>query len=280
MQTPDSLEARVVLVTGATDGIGKATAMELARRGARVIIHGRTAASATAAREELTAATGNTRLRAVGADLASLSAVRSLAEAVRAMEPALHVLVNNAGIYMHERVLTADGYEMTFAVNHLAPFLLTRELLGLLTASAPSRIITVSSVAHQRAHYDATNLQAEKRFDAYGAYALSKLANILFTYELADRLSGTGVTATCLHPGVIRTKMLRSGFPTLEGSPVEDGAATSVFLAADPGVAGVTGAYFVACREQKSSPASRDPRVRKELWSLSERLCSPRAEAA
>lgn len=274
MQTPGSLDSRVILITGATDGIGRATARELARAGARVLIHGRTEASAAAAREEIAAATGNTRLGAVGADLSSMAAVRELAARIRREERALHVLLHNAGVYMHERTLTPDGLETTFAVNHLAPFLLTLELLDLLRSSVPARVITVSSVAHQRARFDAGNLQGERRFDAYDAYALSKLANILFTYELAERLSGSGVTATCLHPGVIGTKLLKAGFPDLQGGTVEEGAATSVFLAADPAAASATGAYFIGAKAQKSSPASRDPKLRRELWTISERLCA------
>ena len=185
----------------------------------------------------------------------------------------LHVLINNAGVSMTERVLTEDGMEMTFAVNYLAPFLLTHLLLDLLKKSAPSRIITVSSKAHMRTTLDFDNLQGEKSFNGSHAYALSKLGNILFTFELAGRLSGSGVTANCLHPGVIDTKMMRQGFSYPHGADVEKGAETPVYLATSPDVASMTGQYFEDKRPAPTSPLSHDIPLRKKFWAVSEQLC-------
>jgi len=216
-------------------------------------------------------ATGNQHIDLFIADLSRIDQVRKLAADVKAKYSHLHVLINNAGIYMNERVLTPDGLEMTFAVNHLAPFILTHDLLDLLKHSAPSRLITVSSVAHQRGRLDAQNLQGERKFSPYVAYSLSKLANILFTVEIAERLAGTGITANCLHPGVINTKLLRDGF-SIEGGSPEEGAETSVYLATSPAVEEVTGKYFVKKREVRLSSHAVDRRDRHELWRISEKL--------
>lgn len=266
------MEGRIVLITGATDGIGRETAAVLAGLGATVIVHGRTADRCAAAREQILRRHPHARVETEAADLAAQEEVRALAGRIIARFPALHVLINNAGVYMRRRVLSPEGIEMTFAVNHLAPFLLTTLLLDLLRRSAPARIITVSSIAHTRAKPDFSDPGAERRYDAYDAYALSKLANILFTVELAARLNGSRVTSNCLHPGVVATKLLRAGFPGVEGSALAEGAATAVHLASAPETAGVTGRYFVNSREQRSSGDSTDPRFRRELWAVSERL--------
>ncbi len=264
--------APTVLITGATDGIGKETATALARMGATVILHGRSPERCEAARRQVLAAVPHARLETAAADLSSFAAVRTMAREILDRIPALQVLVNNAGVYMTRRTLSADGIEMTFAVNHLSHFLLTGLLLDLLRTSGPARIITVSSIAHTRGTIDPAFLAGEKPFDGYAAYALSKLANILFTVELAGRLNGAGVTANCLHPGVIGTKLLQTGFPAVEGGAASDGAATPVYLATSPDVAGISGKYFVRNKEQRSSGDSTDPRIRRELWAMSERL--------
>ncbi len=212
------MKDRVVLVTGSTDGIGRETALELARLGAEVIVHGRSAEKASAVADAIRRDTGNASVAFLSADLSDLEQVRAMAAALQSRWSVLHVLINNAGTYMNHRVLTPAGLEVTFTVNHLAPFLLTTLLLDLLKKSAPSRVINVSSVAHQRGGLDFANLQGEKHYEAYSAYSVSKLANILFTYELAERLNGTGVTANCLHPGVITTKLLQKGFGSTGGS--------------------------------------------------------------
>ena len=190
--------ARWILVTGSTDGIGRQTAVELTRAGHHVLVHGRDAVRVDAAVTQVqAAATGaGADVRGLVADLSSLDEVRSLAAQVRASAPRLDVLINNAGTFCNQRVLTADGFETTFAVNHLAPFLLTNLLTDLLAASAPARVVTVASVAHQSARLDFADLQGAFRYDGYTAYALSKLCNILFTYELADRLGGAGAAQT------------------------------------------------------------------------------------
>jgi NAD(P)-dependent dehydrogenase (short-subunit alcohol dehydrogenase family) len=267
-----SIEGKRVLITGATDGIGKQTALELVRRGASVILHGRDYQRATAAAVDITASTHGARVSTVGADLSRLDRVRTLAAQILKRETRLDVLINNAGVYMTERVLTPDGLETTFAVNHLAHFLLTNLLLDLLKKSAPSRIITVSSAAHRRAQFDPANLQGEKSFDGYWSYALSKLANVLFTMELAGRLEGTGVTATCLHPGSIDTKLSRAGFPASLGGSLVRGAQTSVYLAVSPEVEGINGVYFCDMKPAAPSPLAVDAGVRRQLWETSERL--------
>lgn len=267
-----TMKGRTVLITGATDGIGKATAAALAALGAKVIVHGRKSDRCEEVRRGILKTDPGAQVDIEVADFSSLEEVRGLAGRIKARSPALHVLINNAGVYMTRRVLTVDGVEMTFAVNHLAPFLLTLLLLDLLRQSAPARVITLSSIAHTRGVLDLGNLREEKKFDGYTAYAMSKLANILFTVELAGRLNGSGVTANCLHPGVIQTKLLSEGFPSLDGGTTANGAATSVFLASAPDVAAVSGKYFVNGKEQRSSGDSTDPRLRKELWRVSEQL--------
>ena len=266
------MSGKTVLVTGATDGIGRETALALARLGWSVVVHGRDAGRTAKAVKEIGDEAPGARVDSVVADFASLEAVRGMAGEVRTRFPDLDVLVNNAGLYMKSRHLSHDGHEMTFAVNHLAPFLLTNLLLDLLRRNTPARIVNVSSVAHMRARPDLDDLRADRRFDDYNAYAVSKLANVLFTYELAERLRGTGVTANVLHPGVIPTKLLRTGFGGMSGLTLREGAATSVYLAASPEVEGVSGRYFTACREASSSALSRDPELRRELWRISEIL--------
>ena len=264
------MKDRVVLVTGSTDGIGQRTAHHLARRGATVVLHGRSPERCRAAMKQIRSETGNSRLDFVAADLASLNQVRELADTVQARYDRLHVLINNAGVLMNERTLTEDGFETTFAVNHLAHFLLTIRLQTILVASAPSRVITVSSGTHHGASMAWDDLQGEQRFDGYRAYAQSKLANVLFAYELAERLAGTGVTSNCLHPGVVATKLLRAGWGG--GGNLDEGAATSVYLASALEVEGVTGEYFVAKRIAPSSPAARDRKLQSRLWGVSQTL--------
>jgi retinol dehydrogenase-14 len=205
------------------------------------------------------------------ADFSSLQQVRELAEEIKESEERLDVLVNNAGLYEDSRQITQDGLEMTFQVNHLAPFLLTLLLLDLLFKSTPSRIVNVASTTHQSARVDFENLQGEKYYDGYSAYALSKLGNILFTYELARRLEGKGVTVNSLHPGSINTKLLHAGFSS-GGSNVSYGAQTPVYLATSPEVEGVTGKYFRHERETDSSSLSYDRDLQEKFWKVSEKL--------
>lgn len=262
---------RTVLVTGSTDGIGKETAVKLAETGFRVLVHGRSPERASAAAADVKKRAPGASVEALDADLATRDGVRRLARLVLERTDRLDVLVNNAGVFRTERRATRDGLEETFAVNHLAPFLLTHLLVPLLVRSAPSRVVGVSSIAHQSARPVLSDLQHEKRYDGYSAYALSKLGNVLFTIELARRLDGRGVTANVLHPGVITTKLLREGFG-MGGAPLSSGARTSFYLAASPEVEGVTGRYFVNDKEASPSPVARDERLRKAFWTVSEEL--------
>ena len=274
------MAGRTVLVTGGTGGIGGATATALAARGARVGVVGRDLARVEAAVGRIHAAGGEAD--AFVADLSVQREVRRLAEEVLAAYPRLDVLVNNAGGYWAHRHTKEDGLERTFALNHLAPFLLTNLLLPRLQASAPARVVTVSSGAHMTGRIDFDDLQGERGYGGQRAYGQSKLANVMFTYELARRLEGTGVTATVLHPGVVRTAFAREDSGRLMGlglplarpfmkSP-EKGARTSVFLASSPEVEAVTGQYFVNERPARSSRASYDQAAAARLWDVSSRL--------
>ncbi len=262
---------KTILITGATDGIGFQTALEIARRGHHVLVHGRHFARTEQAARKILLQNTNARVEPVSADFASLTQVRQLAHDVSTKHDRLDVLINNAGVYMARRVLTEDGFETTLQVNHLVHFMLTNLLLDLIKQSAPSRIINVSSGAHTSGRIEFDNLQGERGYDGYRAYAASKLANLLFTYELTERLRGTRVTANCLHPGVIETKLLRAGFNG-GGAKPERGAETPVYLALAPEVENVTGKYFVNTRAADSSPASRDKKLRTHFWQVSEEL--------
>jgi retinol dehydrogenase 12 len=273
------MSGEVCVVTGATSGIGQATAAALARRGAQVVLVGRDRGRAEAAAAELAAA-GGLAPRLEIADLASMGQVRALANRLGALER-IDVLVNNAGLMAGQRRVTADGYDEVFAVNHLAPFLLTNLLLGQLTAAGPARVITVTSDAHAAARLDLGDLQLEHGWEGWRAYASSKLANILFTRELARRLAGSAVTANCAHPGLVRTRFgrevrgpMRIGVTLARPfmlSP-QRGARTIVYLATSPEVAGATGGYYVKSRPREPSPAARDDGTARELWQLSEEL--------
>jgi len=260
-----------VLVTGATDGIGRQTALDCAGQGMRVLVHARSLERGRPVLDELTQRSGSRNLELVVGDLASLAGVRALAGEVQAKADRLDVLVNNAGVFMKERVLTVDGFEATFAVNHLAPFLLTGLLLPLLEAAREARVVTVASMAHEGAALEFDNLQGERRFSGFGAYALSKLANVLFTLELAERLRPTGITANCLHPGVVTTKLLTQGFG-FTGIPVERGSRTVTWLALSGEVRGRTGGYYVDCRPAPVVPQARETGPRVRFWEHTEQL--------
>lgn len=247
------------LVTGATDGIGKQTARALFSKGFRVFVHGRTLAKAEAACNEIGGG------EPAFGDLSRLSEVRGLAERMLRATSTLDVLVNNAGVFVHERSTTEDGFELTMAVNHFAPFVLTHALLPALDAARAARCVHVSSVAHQRGGLDPDDLDAAKGFDGYGAYARSKLANVLFSSAMARR---TKTTHNALHPGVITTKLLKSGFG-MSGAGVETGQKTSVMVATDPALEGVTGKYFSDEREVTPSKLARDTELAERLYAVS-----------
>jgi NAD(P)-dependent dehydrogenase (short-subunit alcohol dehydrogenase family) len=275
-------QPRVCLVTGATTGIGLATAEGLARAGAHVIIGARTRERGEAARDRVAAVTGSDRLEVAVADLSIQAEVRRLATEIAASHPRLDVLVNNAGMVFSERQETADGIERTWGLNHLAPFLLTNLLTDLLVASAPARVVTVASNAHSRATLDLDDPEFARRpFRAFAAYGQSKLANILFTLELAQRLQSRGVTANCLHPGFVRSEFgtrtngwLRVviGIARPFGLTPEQGARTSIYLATSPDVADVTGRYFVNCKPARPRPQATDAEMARRLWDASERM--------
>ena len=267
MNNDKLMEDKMVLITGATDGIGESTARQLAEMGAQVIIHGRDPEKAARVKEDIILATGNKRVDTVIADFIMMANVRALAHEIKEKVNKLDVLINNAGVYMQQYVETPDGFEKTFAVNHLAPFLLTYLLLDLLIESAPARIINVSSSAHGSARVDLENLNAEKKFHGWGAYCLSKLGNVLFTFALARRLEGTGVAVNALHPGAVDTKMLNQ--LGMSGKSVEEGAETPVYLASSPEVAEISGSYFSKKRIAKPSEAARDQALQEKFWQIS-----------
>jgi NAD(P)-dependent dehydrogenase (short-subunit alcohol dehydrogenase family) len=283
------MQGKTVLVTGANQGIGKATAIALAAKGAHVVIVARNADKGRAALAQVRAAApGGAEL--IVADLSSQEQVRRAAAEFKARHDRLDVLVNNAGVYVPERHVTADGLEETFGLNHLGYFLFTKELLDVIQATRQARIVNVSSDAHRGARMRWEDLQFERTpYRGFQAYGQSKLANVLFTYELARRLEGTGVTVNCLHPGVIG-----SGFGQTYGSALsilvkiarpfmlspEEGARTSIYLASSPEVEGVTGKYFSKCKPVKSNAISYDLQSQQKLWSLSEQLVKAHAKAA
>jgi len=258
------------LVTGATSGIGLEAARRLAALGFKVVVHGRSEASALPAAADV-ARYGSAE--PVWGDFADLAQVRTLAEQVASAAPVLDVLVNNAGVFMTERIETRDHHETTFQVNHLAPFLLTNLLLPQVCAAPQGRVVTVSSVAHFRGSPELDDLEHRTRFEGYSAYADSKLHNVLFAQELAERLFCEAATSNALHPGTVATKLLAAGFPHSAGSSLAEGAVGPVYLATSGEVAHVTGAYFVGQRQTHPSPkTTRDPSLRKRLWDISATL--------
>lgn len=262
---------QLILVTGSTDGIGKATATALAAQGAEVILHGRDEKKGKRVQQELAKKTGAGNPDLVIADYARQEEIHSMAADIASRYSRLDVLVNNAGTYLKSREATKDGIELTFAVNFLGPFLLTRLLLPLLRKK--SRIVTVASGAHFDVDRIAwANLPGQHRYDPWGAYALSKLADVTFTYTLARNLEGTEITANCLHPGVVNTRLLRSAFPGYPAITPEEAARTPVWLACSPDVAGLSGRYFEDMHESRSSPLSYDRGVQERLWEMAGEL--------
>lgn len=269
------LDEQTILITGATDGLGRGLADELAGRGATLLLHGRDQQRCRRTVEDVMARSGNRDVHWLRADLASLDEVRGLADQLIAERPSLHTLVNNAGIGTTvpgdgKRMESRDGYELRFAVNYLAGYLLTRRLLALLTQSAPARIVNVSSAG--QAPLDFEDVMLERHYDGVQAYGQSKLAQIMFTVDLAEELGDTGVTAAALHPGTyMPTKMVREAGVT-PVSRLEDGVQATLRLIADPELDGVSGLYFNGTREAEALPQARDPRARRQLRELSDRL--------
>jgi retinol dehydrogenase 14 len=281
---PWDVRDKTILVTGATSGIGLEAAVELARRGAKVVLVGRDAARTEAARTAVVSRSGAAAgaVTSLPCDFSSQASIRALAASFRERHDRLHVLVNNAGGVNKSRTLTVDGIETTFAVNHLGYFLLTNLLLDLLTASAPARVVVVASLGHRRGTMDFDDLGFERGYGIMRAYGRSKLGNVLFANELARRLQGTGVTSNSLHPGGVATNIW-SGAPgwakpliALLVRPflvsAEAGGATIVQLAASPELEGVTGRYFERQREVRPSRAARDAALAARLWDVSARM--------
>ena len=275
------MQGKVCLVTGATSGIGLVTARRLAGQGARVVLVGRNPAKCEAAVAQIRRETGNQETESLLADLSSQQQIRELAQKFRERHARLDVLVNNAGGIWSRRELTVDGIEMTFAVNHLAYFLLTNLLQDTLKVSGTARIVNVASRAHRNATLDFDDLLGERSYGGWKQYCRSKLMNLLFTYELARRLDGTGITANALHPGWVATGFAgNNGWPgrllylaaRLFAIGPEEGARTVVYLASSPEVGGVSGRYYVRECAVSSSPASCDEAAQQRLWLLSQEM--------
>ena len=282
MDNPNGgMGGKTVLVTGGTSGIGKATAVAMAAMGADVVVTGRDPERGGLAVEEIRAESTGGSVELMLADLAVQAEVRRLAEEFRERHDRLNVLVNNAGLVQSERTETPDGIETTLAVNHLAPFLLTNLLLDLLKKSAPSRVVTVSSEAQRWGNINFEDLQSRRNYKGMPVYGMTKLANIMFTYELADRLKGTGVTATCVHPGAVNTR-----FGTSDRGPMtllfrlskpfmrtpEQGADTVIHLASSWEVEGVSGKYYSDRKWIEPQEVALAPDARRKLWEASEEL--------
>lgn len=281
-----SVEGKTCIVTGASTGIGVETALGLAKLGAKVVMTARNRGKGERALEYVRQKSGSDRVELMMVDLASFASIRAFAEEFRKSHERLHVLVNNAGALNYRRLETADGIELTFGVNHLGYFLLTHLLLDLLKSSAPARIVNVASTAHTRASgIDLDELDRKGAYSPMHVYAVSKLANVMFTYELARRLEGTGVTANALHPGVIRSGfglnnegLVRFVFqlfhvlawPFLKSNA--QGATTSLYVATAPELENVSGEYFQESREKASTAASHDVEAQRRLWEISERM--------
>jgi NAD(P)-dependent dehydrogenase (short-subunit alcohol dehydrogenase family) len=278
-----NMNGKVCLVTGATDGIGKVSARVLAELGAKVIIVGRNPEKSAIVLDELRSISGNENIDLLMADLAVMQEVRDLAEQVISRYDRIDVLLNNAGGYFTKHEITSDGLEMTFALNHMSYFLLTNKLMELLKYSAPARIVNVSSNAHYGVDMEFENLNGEQEYKAWKAYQKSKLANVLFTYELLKKVPGN-ITVNCLHPGFVATNFGHNngGFfgPVLKiaqrisAIDPEEGAKTSIFLCSAPEVKGVSGKYFYKCQPKTSSRESRNMDTGKRLWQISSDIAS------
>ncbi len=276
------MQDKICLITGANAGIGQQTALELAQMGATVVIVARDPQRGEAARAAIAATTGNPRVELLQADFASPPSIHAMATSFAARYDRLDVLVNNAGVYLTGRETTADGLERTFAVNHLGYFMTTLLLWPSLLAAPSARVINLSSDAHRQAKLNLDDLQNERKYAGFRAYAQSKLANVLFTYELDRRRGNAPVTVNAVHPGFVASNFGRNNrgviglvmtrLVPLFAKSVVEGAATSVYLASSPEVAGVSGRYFVDCRPVKSAPQSYDRTAAERLWAVSEQL--------
>lgn len=277
------LNGKIAIVTGATSGIGFQTAIALASKGARVILPARNLQKAEEAKNQIANQTGNKNIEVFQCELSSMESIRQFAAHFNNNYDQLHILVNNAGIWDTSRKLSADGIENVFAVNHLAPFLLTNLLLDKLKAAGKARVVNVASAAHMQGKMNFQDIEYTKSWNHFKVYAQSKLANILFTRELASRLEGTGITTNCLHPGVVSTHLfdnmgglMKAIFKTFMISP-EKGAQTSIYLATSPEVEHVSGEYFAKSRIKKTASAAFDMKTAAMLWEISEKYTGLKA---
>ena len=277
------VDGKVVVVTGGTSGIGRVAAIELSRRGARIVLIARDHARAADALADIAMAGPRAQHRVFLADLASIADTRRVAAEIAAAEPRIDVLINNAGALFNRRQVSIDGLEMTFALNHMAYFVLTEGLKQTLMRSTPARVVNTASGAHRGATLDPRYLQSERHYAGFVAYSRSKLCNILFNRELARRLAGTGVTSNCLHPGFVATRfgdhsggLVQSLMPIAKLGAISPakGAETIVYLAASPGVGAVSGEYFYKCAPDTPSPQAQDDAMASTLWAESERLAA------
>lgn len=284
--TSNSLLGKTALVTGATHGIGKAAALALAEMGAEVVLIARNRTLAQQVADEIKRDTGNQKIDFLVADLSSQADVRRVADEFLASGRPLHILLNNAGALFNDRQVSVDGIEMTFALNHLGYFLLTELLLDRLKQSAPARIVNVASRAHEAAPNGMVfdDLQLAKKYSPFLAYGQSKLANILFTRELAQRLRGTQVTVNCLHPGFVATQfghgnalsaMMMKLLRPFQRS-IDKGSRTSIYLCSSPEVENISGEYFVDCKIAKPKPYAQDDAAAKRLWEISQQMTAPK----
>lgn len=278
MSENEVMKGKTVLITGATSGIGFATAKELARMGASVVLVGRNLEKCVSASSQITQITGNARVEYILADLSTRNGVQSAARDFLSRHSRLDVLLNNAGVFLMSREVTVDGFEMTFALNHLGYFYLTHLLLDTLKETGMSRVVNVSSDAHRGSKLDFQDLQGEKNYTGFGAYGKSKFANVLFTYELSRKLIGTQVTANALHPGFVASEFgknnggfLRFAMKLMKPfqKTIEQGASTSIYLASSSSLAGVTGKYFADSKEVKSDPLTYEQSAAELLWQKS-----------
>jgi retinol dehydrogenase 14 len=255
---------KTVLITGSTDGIGLQAAINLAKKGHHIIVHGRSSEKAERTAQSVREKSDNPKVSSLAGDFSSFEQVRKMATEINQKFSDLDILINNAGVYMTERKETRDGHEMTFQVNYLSPCLLTFLVLDTLRKKTETRIVNVASIAHQSAHLDLNDLE-NKKFDAYLAYANSKIENIYFTYMLAQKLMGTKITANCLHPGVLQTKLLATGWGG-GGAPIQKGAEVLEYVGTSPELEDVSGSYFNKLSREKSNPVTYNDEITRKLW--------------
>jgi len=282
MNNSTEMKDKTCLITGATSGIGFTTALGLAEKQAKLILVSRNPDKLKNTASIITKKTGNSRIDTFTCDLSSMGSIRSFADEFKKKYKRLDILLNNAGAFYSKRITSVDGYELTFALDHLGYFLLTRLLTDLLKVSKTARIINVSSGAQANGHIDFDDIMKEKKYSGFSAYCQAKLANVVFTVELSKRLFGTGITANCLHPGLVRTNFMENStgaFKVIGNILVkiaaispEEGAKTSIYLASSPEVSGVTGKYFSKCLSVPYNKEADNPEIAKKLWELSEKL--------